>query len=101
VKFFVPARLARFGRSCEGLVELREPLLDLAGERQSFGDQAETKRVEQALSGRACRGNPATHPTDAIGALSLVQRCPSKVDVGERKPQWEAVFPRDCRVLVR
>jgi len=33
--------------------------------------------------------------------LSLVHRCPAKVHVGERKPQWEAMFPRDCRVLVR
>src|SRR5262249_4864910 len=101
VEFCVRPPLAGFGRSFEGLVELREPLVDLAGERQSFGDQAEKKRLPQARSGGGCRGDTAAHPIDAIGAVSLARRCPAEQYVAMRAKQREAVLPGDRRVLVR
>jgi hypothetical protein len=39
------------------------------------------------------------HPTDAIGALSPVRRCPTEQHVGVRDEQRETVFGRDRRAL--
>jgi hypothetical protein len=82
------------------LVEFREPLLDFSREPQSFGDQAEMKRLVKVRSGGGCRSNTASHPINAIGALSPTSRRPAQEHVAVCAIQREAVFPRDPRVLV-